>query len=134
MNTREENYFRDFYRDAEEIENDPEEVNNLLHKVKNIIAHNSARLGKILEPLKVCVRMVKKYTNGSYRQIAPGRIILILAALAYLVSPFDAIFDFLPGGYIDDAAILTWLFASLGSEIEAFLAWENVGEVVVEQD
>jgi len=134
MNTREENYFRDFYQDAEEIENDPEQVNNLLQKVRNIIAHNSARLGKILEPLKVCVRMVKKYTNGSYRHIAPGRIILILAALAYLVSPFDAIFDFLPGGYIDDAAILTWLFTSLKGEIEAFLEWENVSEAVVEQD
>ena len=96
MTDREENYFRDFYQGAEEIENDPEQVHSLLRKVKEMIAHNSARLGKILEPLQVIIRLVKNYINGSYRQIATGKIILIIAALTYLVSPFDAIFDFFP--------------------------------------
>lgn len=31
----------------------------------------------------------------------------ITAALAYLILPVDAIPDFLPGGYVDDAAALT---------------------------
>ena len=132
MNTREENYFRDFYRDAEEIENDPERVKSLLLKVKQIIAHNSARLGRILEPVQIFIRMVRNYVNGTYRQIPAGRIMLIIAALAYLVSPFDAIFDFLPGGFIDDAAIMTWLFASLHTEIETFLTWEKAAVEVIE--
>ncbi len=130
MNTREENYFRDFCQDTEGIENDPEKVGSLLQNVKAIIAHNTIRLGRILEPVLIFVRMVKSYVNGSYREIAPGRILLIFAALAYLVSPFDAIFDFLPGGYVDDIAVLTWLFASLKTEIDAYLEWEKVAVVV----
>jgi uncharacterized membrane protein YkvA (DUF1232 family) len=47
-----------------------------------------------------------------------------MAALIYIVSPFDAIFDFLPGGYIDDAAIVIWLFNVMSEEIEAFRKWE----------
>ncbi len=130
MNKREENYFRDFYRDVEEIEKDPEEVRSLLQKVKQIIAHNSARLGRILEPVQIFLRMVRDYINGSYRQIPAGRVLLIIASLAYLVSPFDAVFDFLPGGFIDDAAIFTWLFASMKSEVDAYLEWEKVAEEV----
>ncbi len=130
MNTQEEIYLRDFYNDAEAIEHDPEKVISLLSKVKEIIAHNSLRLGKLLEPVQVFIRMVCDYANGSYREIAPGRILLIISALAYLVSPFDAIFDFLPGGFIDDAAILTWLFASLKTEVDAYLLWETVAAEV----
>ncbi len=130
MNTREENYFQDFCRDTEGIENDPVKLGSLLQNVKAIIAHNTIRLGRILEPVLIFVRMVKSYVNGTYRDIAPGRILLIVAALAYLVSPFDAIFDFLPGGYVDDIAVLTWLFTSLKTEIDAYLEWEKVAVVV----
>ena len=35
------------------------------------------------------------------------------SALAYLISPFDLIPDFLPGGLVDDAAGLALAYASL---------------------
>lgn len=37
----------------------------------------------------------------------------ITAALVYFISPIDAIPDFLPGGYLDDLALLSALLAQL---------------------
>ncbi len=44
---------------------------------------------------------------------------LIVAALGYLISPIDAIPDFLPGGFVDDAAALAATVAALGAYITA---------------
>ena len=37
----------------------------------------------------------------------PAQVATIVAALGYLISPADVIPDLLPGGYTDDAAVLT---------------------------
>ena len=51
------------------------------------------------------------------RTPAKSRLILI-AALAYFVSPFDAIPDFMMGlGFVDDASILMAAFAAVRSSI-----------------
>lgn len=42
-----------------------------------------------------------------------GVRLAIVAALGYLICPFDAIPDFLPFGFTDDLAVLTALLGSL---------------------
>lgn len=42
-----------------------------------------------------------------------GVKLVIVAALGYLICPFDAIPDYLPFGYTDDLAVLTALLSSL---------------------
>lgn len=37
----------------------------------------------------------------------------IIAALAYFISPIDAIPDFLPGGYVDDLGVMMLLLGEL---------------------
>lgn len=48
-----------------------------------------------------------------------GIRLVIVAALGYLICPFDAIPDFLPFGYTDDLAALAALVASLDGCITA---------------
>jgi hypothetical protein len=46
-----------------------------------------------------------------------GKIIAMVAAVLYIVSPIDLIPDFLlPAGIVDDATALTWLLVAAGQE------------------
>jgi uncharacterized membrane protein YkvA (DUF1232 family) len=117
-------HFRDFVKEAEAISEDPEKINVLSDRVKEKVLRNKSKLGKVLVKIRLLLRLLKAYASGRYKQIQASRIILVMAALIYIVSPIDAIFDFLPGGYIDDAAIVIWLFNVLSEEIESFRKWE----------
>lgn len=43
----------------------------------------------------------------------------IVAALGYFISPIDAVPDFLPGGYVDDLAVMTLLLGQLDVFLDA---------------
>lgn len=76
--------------------------------------------------IKVFVRMVKAYSNGSYRSIPWKNILLILAAIVYFVMPIDMIPDFIPvSGLLDDFTVIVWIYNTLRTEINEFLAWET---------
>jgi uncharacterized membrane protein YkvA (DUF1232 family) len=52
------------------------------------------------------------------RRVAPsGKIVAMVIAVVYIVSPVDLIPEvFLPFGIVDDATALTWLLFALGQE------------------
>lgn len=53
-------------------------------------------------------------------------LVLLVAALIYVLSPVDFIPDFIPGiGLIDDAAVLAFLLHSMAQDLAAFRAWEQ---------
>ena len=53
-------------------------------------------------------------------------IVLALGALAYFVSPIDAIPDFLfPFGFTDDVTVIGLVVASLSGELARFREWER---------
>ncbi len=84
----------------------------------------------ILERINTLGRLIKAYVTGTYRVIPWATILKIVAVFIYFVSPIDVIPDFLPIiGLTDDIALLSWLFSSLQSDIEAFEAWEKEGVV-----
>ena len=72
-------------------------------------------------------RMVRATFSGEYVGVSKGRLMLMLAAAGYLVSPLDLIPEaVLPIiGLADDALVLSWLATRLVEETEAFLAWEK---------
>ena len=71
--------------------------------------------------------MVRATFSGEYVGVSKGRLMLMLAAAGYLVSPLDLIPEaVLPIiGLADDALVLSWLATRLVEETEAFLAWEK---------
>lgn len=46
---------------------------------------------------------------------------LLVAALDYLITPDDLVPDFRPGGYVDDALLLSWVFGAAFAELEPYL-------------
>lgn len=122
---RKERYFEGFRRKAEEIIEDRQSLNSLLIRARSKMDQGRDKMTSVMDKVNLFFRMLKAYAKGEYRNIATGKVVLIIAAFLYLVSPIDAVMDFLPGGLIDDAAIFLWLFNSLKDEIEAFRLWEE---------
>lgn len=122
---RKEGYFERFKARSSEYLDDKFKLNQLLEKAKIKMDRGRSQLNEAWDTIQVFYRMMKAYVKGEYRNIPTDKMILIIAAFIYLVSPVDAIMDFLPGGLIDDGAIFLWLLNSLGSEIQQFREWEK---------
>lgn len=77
--------------------------------------------------LRSVPRMVSSTLAGRYAGLSVGRLALMAAAVAYVVSPVDLVPEgaLLMLGLADDAMVLGWLAAALVTETEGYLAWEK---------
>lgn len=74
----------------------------------------------------VLTRLISSYTKGQYRNIPWKAVAAILGSFIYFVNPLDLIPDVAPVvGLTDDFSILVWVYGSVQSEIDKFLAWEK---------
>jgi uncharacterized membrane protein YkvA (DUF1232 family) len=80
------------------------------------------------ELFKATPRMLGAWAGGRYRGISAGRVLAMLAAAGYLVSPIDLVpeglFAFI--GLVDDAAVAVWLAGALLDETSRFADWERM--------
>jgi uncharacterized membrane protein YkvA (DUF1232 family) len=114
-------------RRAEALIKSPRKRNKLLDAAGKVASSGkyALQLSGITEKTKTLIRMVRSTANREYLDTPWQTIVLISAALIYFVSPFDAITDFLPLiGFIDDAAVISVVFASISKDVEKFIAWE----------
>jgi uncharacterized membrane protein YkvA (DUF1232 family) len=74
-------------------------------------------------------RLVRATFRGEYTGTSRGRLLMIVAALGYVVSPIDVVPEaFLSVlGLADDAVVASWIAAALVNETESFLQWERTG-------
>ena len=79
------------------------------------------------ERLSALPRMVRAAMRGEYAGVTRGRLLGMLGALLYVVSPVDLVPEslFTIFGLADDALLVTWLASSLVNDTEAFLTWER---------
>ena len=83
-------------------------------------------IGHLWTDLPVLLRLLKAWKQGSYRGLSVRTVASIAVSILYILSPVDAIPDFIPGiGLIDDAAILALLLHSLAQDLAAFRLWEQ---------
>lgn len=116
-------YLHGFTKKAKPYLKDKERLNYLLTEALRL---GRSRGGKLLKDVDVLVRLLKAWRSGEYAGIATRDLLTMVAAIIYLISPFDLIPDFVPvAGYIDDAAVIAWLFESLGDELAQFRKWEK---------
>lgn len=72
-------------------------------------------------------RLVRATVRGEYAGTSRGRLLALVAALLYVVSPIDLVPEmFLPIlGLGDDALVIGWIAARVINETESFLTWER---------
>lgn len=110
---------------AEEYASDPEKLNDLMGRASKKARGKEGPLGALWVQLQACIRLLKAYANGSYREVPWQTLVMLVAAIVYFVMPIDLIPDvFLGVGLMDDAAVLGWTLKTFNSDIDAFLEWE----------
>lgn len=115
---------------AEEYANDPDKLNDLIDKASKKANGKKGPLNEIWTQLMACFRLIKAYAKGTYRQIPWGSLVMLIASVVYFVMPIDLIPDFIVGlGLVDDAALLGWTIKTFGSDIDAFLEWEQAKQL-----
>ena len=115
--------FRGFTQTATGYLRDKERLRYLLAAAVSIA---QGRGGKLLKDLQLLVRLLKASVSGAYTGFSVHKLVTIVAAILYLISPLDVIPDFIPVmGYADDAAVIAWVLNSIAEELKDFRSWEQ---------
>lgn len=103
--------------------------------LRQVLARASSKLGRregsgalreVKEQLLRLIALLKAYVSGDYRNVSTQTMVIVVAAIAYFVVPFDGVPDFLFGwGLVDDAAVITYVVAQISGELEAFARWQD---------
>ena len=119
--------FRRAALEAEAYASDPARLRKLLEDAigkLNVIPRGP--FGENWPYLLAMVRLIRDYHRAEYRDIAAPKLIAIISAIIYFVSPFDVIPDYLPVlGHIDDAFVVSLALKSIRAELDMFMAWET---------
>jgi len=83
-------------------------------------------LGKFIADLKILFSIIQDYISGEYREIPWYSIAAIVAALLYVLNPFDLIPDFIPVvGYVDDALVVAACLVLVRQDLHNYADWKK---------
>lgn len=102
---------------------DASRTTTLVEKAKAMLSKSA--LSDIVDDLRSLIGYVKDSVTGDYKGYSTTSLLLALAALIYLVSPIDAVPDVIPGGLLDDAAILAYAIKQLRDELVKYRLWKK---------
>jgi uncharacterized membrane protein YkvA (DUF1232 family) len=78
--------------------------------------------------LQTMLRLIRAYCRGEYHPVSDDALVWIIAALKYLVDPFDLIPDKTPFlGFIDDASVVELVKDKTRRTLDNFMKWETTG-------
>ena len=115
--------------DAKSCVNDPESLDALFNQAARKAAAIPRDPFKENWPyLQTMLRLVRVYHRGEYDQVSDGTLLWIIAALNYLIDPFDLIPDKTPFlGFLDDAAVIAFAVGKTRQALDDFMTWETAG-------
>ncbi|MEM7383442.1 MAG: YkvA family protein [Verrucomicrobiota bacterium] len=83
-------------------------------------------LGDWLEDGKLLVGLLQDYWTGTYREISPGNLAVVVFALLYVLNPVDLLPDALPViGLADDWVVMAWCMNTIRSELADYRTWRE---------
>lgn len=114
-----------FEEKANSIYYDNNKLKNLLASVKEMIKENK-QLSEIFDDTKTMINLLIDWIKGDYHELQKSSAIMIIISFLYLLNPMDLIPDFLFGGFIDDIAVIGFVFAKLSEEIGRYKKWKTI--------
>jgi uncharacterized membrane protein YkvA (DUF1232 family) len=112
-------------RRARRLIRNPEELSATMAKGLAKAYSKRVVLVKIFEDFLQLFRLVKAWVVGEYREVPRATILWAVLAILYFLSPLDAIVDILPGGYLDDIAMISFILSRIKPDLDRFRAWES---------
>lgn len=106
--------------------NDKKKAKDLLNKAIDK-AMESEMLLEVFNKLKLFFNIIRDWSNGTYKEIPTGSIVMIIMSLVYFVSPIDLIPDFIIGiGLFDDAIVIGYVFKQVIRDLEKYSEWKKI--------
>jgi len=113
--------------DAKSCVNDRESLQALFNQAASKAAAVPREPFKESWPyLQTMLRLVRAHHCREYDQVPKDALLWMVAALNYLVDPFDLIPDKTPFlGFVDDAAVIEFVTDKTRQTLDDFMTWET---------
>ena len=81
---------------------------------------------EIWNDLKLLISLIGDFITRRYTNIPIKSVLAVGAAVAYFVSPIDAIPDIIPViGYLDDALVIKLALDLIGDDLKEYVIWKE---------
>jgi uncharacterized membrane protein YkvA (DUF1232 family) len=76
--------------------------------------------------LQTMLRLIRAHHRGEYEKVPDNALLWIVAALNYLIDPYDLIPDATPVlGFVDDATVIEFVTDKTRQTLDEFMTWET---------
>ena len=96
----------------------PKKMKELLFQLGKYVSKNG--LSSVKETLLLMKDYLFDVTTGKYKGYDVKKLMVIIGAVIYVVTPFDFLPDFIPPGLIDDLSIVAWALKEASAELEKY--------------
>ena len=96
----------------------PKKMKGLLLQLGKYVTKNG--LSGVKENLLLMKDYLFDVTTGKYKDYDIKKLLVIIGAVIYVVTPFDFLPDFIPPGLIDDLSIVAWALKEASDELEKY--------------
>ena len=96
----------------------PKKMKELLFQLGKYVSKNG--LSSVKETLLLMKDYLYDVTTGRYKGYDVKKLVVIIGAVIYVVTPFDILPDFIPPGLIDDLSIVAWALKEASAELEKY--------------
>ena len=96
----------------------PKKMKELLLQLGKYVTKNG--LSSVKENLLLMKDYLYDVTTGKYKDYDVKKLMVIIGAVIYVVTPFDILPDFIPPGLIDDLSIVAWALKEASAELEKY--------------
>ena len=104
----------------------PRKMKELIFQLGKYISKNG--LSSVKETLLLMKDYLYDVTTGRYKGYDVKKLVVIIGAVIYVVTPFDFLPDFIPPGLIDDLSIVAWALKEASAELEKYKQSKEVPE------
>ena len=125
MNQKPPKGFKRFLPRASKLLTRPGELNQMISNAgKKLAGTSQSRLSGAQENLTLFLDLLNCYVRGTYRGVSNETLVATAAAVLYFLVPLDFIPDFiLAWGFLDDIAVISYIYHQVSDELEKFKAW-----------
>ena len=96
----------------------PKKMKGLLLQLGYYLSKNG--LSEVKDTLLLIRDYLHDVSTGIYKDYEVKKLVIIVAAIIYVVTPIDLLPDFVPPGLIDDLSILAWAVKEAASELSRY--------------
>ena len=104
----------------------PLKLKNLLQKLGSLMSRQG--LLKVKDHLVLMRDYLSDIATDKYKEYDGKKLIIIVAAIIYVVTPIDFLPDFIPPGWIDDVSIVAWAIKEASEELERYKNYKETNK------